>query len=442
MNEIQVSVVLPVYNVAEFLKDCLDSLLVQTMKNIEIICVDDGSTDKSPEIIKEYQKKDPRIHLLQQKNQSAGIARNAGLFQAKGEYVVFLDSDDFFSSELLEKMHEKIQENDCDISICSTYYHNHITKINTPMDQFMEVHQFPTQDFFSGKDVPSLAFTPFAITTWNKMFKRTFLERMGLCFQGVFRMNEACFGICSFLKGERINITSKSLVYHRNGLKTNSTSTWDSYPKDWCTVLLEVKRQLDLLEITEELEISLKKYALSIAIKAIEYTKTFSGQETVYKLIQKEFEEVFEILKEEPHHFPSYQRRLYEEICLCKFEEYYFKKFVAKSKEAEQFKLNWLQETKETILFYGGGSDCIYLLHFFQEKNFKKPVAICDGNPKKIGTKINDIPIVSLNEALSSFQNPYFLITSKRYYLEIHQKLSSEVEASHIFTIDFRHDYQ
>ena len=99
MEEIKVSVVIPVYNVEEFLNNTLSDITGQTLKEIEIICVDDGSTDTSCKIIEEWQKRDSRIQLIKQKNQYAGVARNNGLKQAHGKYVVFWDADDLFERD-------------------------------------------------------------------------------------------------------------------------------------------------------------------------------------------------------------------------------------------------------------------------------------------------------------------------------------------------------
>ena len=104
----KVSVIIPIYNVETYLPQCLDSIINQTLKEIEIICVDDGSTDKSLDILKEYAKKDKRVAIITQKNLHAGVARNAGLSQAKGEYISFLDSDDFCEPEMFEKMYQVI----------------------------------------------------------------------------------------------------------------------------------------------------------------------------------------------------------------------------------------------------------------------------------------------------------------------------------------------
>ena len=122
-NEIRytpkVSVIVPVYNVEPYLKECLNSIIKQTLKEIEIICVDDGSTDNSLEIMKEYAKKDKRFTIITQKNLYAGVARNAGLSVAKGEYLSFLDSDDFFELTMLEKMYKKAIKEKADICVCN-----------------------------------------------------------------------------------------------------------------------------------------------------------------------------------------------------------------------------------------------------------------------------------------------------------------------------------
>ena len=98
---IKVSVILPVYNTEKYLRQCLESIEHQTLKEMEVFCVDDGSSDGSVEIIREYVEKDSRFHLLEQKNAGGGAARNHGMKEAKGEYLMFLDSDDFFEPCLL-----------------------------------------------------------------------------------------------------------------------------------------------------------------------------------------------------------------------------------------------------------------------------------------------------------------------------------------------------
>ena len=101
MNNITVSVIIPVYNTEKYLEECLKSVINQTLKVIEIICIDDGSTDNSPDILKEYSEKDGRIRIYSQTNKGQGAARNRGIDLAKGEYVYFIDSDDFMEINFL-----------------------------------------------------------------------------------------------------------------------------------------------------------------------------------------------------------------------------------------------------------------------------------------------------------------------------------------------------
>ena len=111
----KISVIIPVYNTEKYLHQCLDSVVNQTLKELEIICVDDGSTDSSLEILKEYAQKDNRFTILTQKNLHAGVARNAGLTVAKGEYVHFLDSDDYLYSNVYKKLYNCLVDNNLDL---------------------------------------------------------------------------------------------------------------------------------------------------------------------------------------------------------------------------------------------------------------------------------------------------------------------------------------
>ena len=122
--EPKVSVIIPVYNVEKYLGPCLDSILGQTLNNIEVICVDDGSTDRSLEILREYEKRDARVKVLTQPNTNAGAARNKGIQQARGEYLSFLDSDDHFDPTMLEKCAARMDQDRSDVLVFGAKQHN------------------------------------------------------------------------------------------------------------------------------------------------------------------------------------------------------------------------------------------------------------------------------------------------------------------------------
>lgn len=116
---IKVSIIIPVYNAKDYLDKCINSLINQTLKNIELIFVNDGSTDESGKIIKKYQKKDSRIVYLEKTNGGQSTARNLGLMHAKGEYIVFVDSDDYVDTSMLEILYNKAKEKKMDMVICN-----------------------------------------------------------------------------------------------------------------------------------------------------------------------------------------------------------------------------------------------------------------------------------------------------------------------------------
>ena len=113
----KVSVIIPVYNSAQYLRMCLESIIQQSLTDIEIICIDDGSTDNSSNILNEYALFDRRIKIIKQKNSDPAAARNTGLREATSEYVVFLDSDDWFEQDYLENAYRQIVDTESDICV-------------------------------------------------------------------------------------------------------------------------------------------------------------------------------------------------------------------------------------------------------------------------------------------------------------------------------------
>lgn len=137
---IKISVIIPIYNNDKYIKTCLESILNQTLKDIEIICIDDESTDSSLEILKEYKNKYNNIHLITQKHSKQGAARNKGLEIAKGKYITFVDSDDYLKDDMLEKLYKLSESKNAELTICNIKNTNNDLKLNDRTDRYQKYY--------------------------------------------------------------------------------------------------------------------------------------------------------------------------------------------------------------------------------------------------------------------------------------------------------------
>lgn len=165
----KVSIVVPVYNVEKYLSLCLDSLINQTLKDIEIIVINDGSTDNSLKIIEEYAQKDFRIKVVNQENAGPSKARNEGLKIAVGEYITFVDSDDWVDNDFIEKLYYASKNNDCDISVASI-----IRK--RPISQKYRIHYIEEKIFTTLSEKIQVCKIPVCCYVWCKLYKKEILH--------------------------------------------------------------------------------------------------------------------------------------------------------------------------------------------------------------------------------------------------------------------------
>lgn len=156
-NNIKISVIIPVYNEESYLNQCLDSILAQTLQEIEILCIDDGSTDRSLEILRDYAAKDSRFRVFTQENRYAGTARNVGIKYAEGKYFSFLDADDFFSPVLLERLYQAAEQQGADIVICNSFHYDCLTGHTFKRNERIEEEFLPeNRQAFNRDDVPEV----------------------------------------------------------------------------------------------------------------------------------------------------------------------------------------------------------------------------------------------------------------------------------------------
>ena len=214
--DIKVSVIVPIYNAEAFLRPAMDSILDQKLREIEVICVDDGSTDGSLKIIKEYQKQDSRIRIATQSNAGPGMARNNGLRRARGEYVIFLDADDFIKLEFLSEMYETAKVDDLDIALCDyDLYHNDTAKFRKNVTGEEQGLLAPGK-VTSKNDFPDQIFQMTDGYVWSKLFRRSFLLEKKLTFPEDLRMFEDVYFVMTALSlAERIGKSEGVWIHHR-----------------------------------------------------------------------------------------------------------------------------------------------------------------------------------------------------------------------------------
>lgn len=208
-----VSVILTVYNTEKYLKKCLDSLIKQSLKNIEIICIDDASDDASVAILHEYKKSDKRIQIIEfSTNKGANFARNTALKKVNGEYVVILDADDFYERTFLEKLYLQAKKTQADITFCGfDLYDNETQKIQKILwDINREL--LPKSEIFSLE--PEL-FDLLPSFVWNQMYKYDFIKENNLFFADIKCYTDVYFNKTALLKAKRISYVDEKLVYYR-----------------------------------------------------------------------------------------------------------------------------------------------------------------------------------------------------------------------------------
>ena len=288
-GETAISVIIPTYNVETYIRQCLQSLLDQTFRGFEIICVDDGSEDGTRTVIREYEKADSRIRLIENAHcGKAGVMRNIGLREAKGEFCLFLDSDDYFEPAMLEHSLEKIRADEADICLFDARLYNEATQAYKKLDYVLRKEYFPEHIPFAGKNFPYI----FNITNgcaWTKLFRKSYLERHPeLQFMDLKRSNDLYFVFLALVQAERITVLDEVLVNYRrsaNSLQGHNDTT----PLDWYRAvhaLREKTAELGLL--SPETEQSLKNLVLGISVYNLRSLKTAKAFAEVYAKLKNE----------------------------------------------------------------------------------------------------------------------------------------------------------
>ncbi len=321
-SPIRVSVIIPAYNVEKYIRQCLDSLLVRDEVRSEVIVVDDGSTDRTLEILKEFEEKDDRVKVIEQANAGAGTARNNGMKYATGEYLAFLDADDFYDPEMLRLAYEISWSDRSDVTVWCSDNYIESKRIFTENKSSIRRDLLPEKRPFAGIDVNYDIFRVFIGWPWDKMFRTEFVRKNGLYFQEQRTTNDLLFVFSAVAQAERISTLEAVLSHHRRQ-KSGSLSV--SREKSWGCFYYALTALRDHLKnrgLYERFERDFINYALHFSLWNINSLKGDSYYLLYDKLKQEWFEELGITQKQEGYFYENDAWQTYHIIMKLDPDEY------------------------------------------------------------------------------------------------------------------------
>ncbi|MDE5779813.1 MAG: glycosyltransferase [Lachnospiraceae bacterium] len=306
--EVKVSVIVPIYNGEKYLSQTLECIVNQTLKEIEILCVDDGSTDKTVSIVKKFRDKDARIQLIQKEKSNAGAARNAGMKHAHGKYYLFWDADDLFETEAIEKMYLQAEKDEADICVCNADQYDMVTEQYLAKPQYLREKYLPEHRPCSGREIGKYILYFTSLVPWNKMIRKEYLQQHDISFQNIERANDQFFSCMSLILAERICIVDEVLVHYRVGQQENLTTNFAKTPLCSLYAMLEVKDRLQKEELWENTEIrcAFDNKVLNLILFSLSIQNTTDGYKELYSALKQwGFEKLGVFLHEEDYYFDS-----------------------------------------------------------------------------------------------------------------------------------------
>lgn len=236
--EEKVSIIVPVYNVEKYLERCLDSIINQTFKDIEVIALNNGSTDNSLNILLEYAEKDKRIKVIDNYNLGVSEARNIGIREANGKYIVFVDSDDWIDKNMIEVLHSNIVKNDSDLVMC-TYVREFSNHSKEKVFNLPEINIYTDNEVKSqllrkligpiGSELANPEYLDALGTAWAKMYKTSILKEKNLRFVDLNEIGsgeDTLFNIYVLNELKKVILLNKPMYHYWRGNENSITSRY------------------------------------------------------------------------------------------------------------------------------------------------------------------------------------------------------------------------
>ncbi len=417
----KVSVIVPVYNASPYLRQMLDSVRNQTLNEIEIICVDDGSTDGSYEILCEYAGLDNRIKVLQHLEESKGAAeaRNMGLDAASGEYVSFLDADDFFEPEMLEKAFEKAEGTHAKIVLFDGWVYDSKIGIDYKVPWIMNLSNLPNSDIFSNHDNPGRLFLMNSGSAWNNLYKREWIVSEGIRFFSV-HPDDQVFVSLAYSLADRITVLKERYVHYRKNTENSQVNNNMKNPEAGYEATLVLFHELENRGILDLHRVSLVNLALINASVYLDFMPTEELFDKLFYKLQRVVLPEIEIDRVKDKELLSCELAQKKNWLLSCSPEQYLLNQRARKDTAFSFGYIYSQMKRGSrVALYGAGAYGRWLYGEMSGLGIYKIVGWFDQNAKEIG-----YPIMEPSELISwDFDYILIAILSSQAYQSVYEML-------------------
>ena len=342
----RVSVIVPAHNAEKYLDQCLQSILGQTERDIEVVCVDDGSTDSTPEMLAKAAEADPRVRVITQECAGAGAARNAGLAVAHGEYLSFLDADDFFEPEMFKDAADKLDQTGADIVAYGSWQYDESRQSNRQAKWLLKTENLPDGDCHGRDELKTCLFNTFGNEAWSKLMRASFVREHDLRFQTISRANDMFFTCSALAVAENIAVIDKCYVHYRVGTGTNLQATNDRDPLAFLDACLALDDYLTANGLKDELYQSYCNLLLDGIVYNSDSFKSVDTLSVLADALRTRVEPRFELLKLEGDDRISQDNlQRYRDLMELDTVDYLFKRMKALKSDLEDsyWYMDWLE---------------------------------------------------------------------------------------------------
>ena len=407
-NEILISIIMPVYNAEKYLKEAVDSVLTQDFNEFELICVDDGSEDDSLSILKEYQKKDNRIKVLRNTEEAEGaaVARNLGLSCALGKYVIFLDADDFFESNMLGTVYTHAEETGVDIVIFDAWSYDNESKEVSVVPWTIVKDNIPQKSVFTPDDCKDVIFDLTGGQAWNKLYRRSFIIENGIRFAG--NPDDQFFTFLAFACSESISVVHERFLYYRFNAPRNQSEGYTTKPETGYMATEMLYTELKKRNMYETYKVALANRGLATAITFLNYMSNEVCFEELYNNLKYNYLQRWGCYDIPQEKIDQYRKVFLD--CITKYSAigYLFNEYRWRRREMAGAllgnKLKQLIQKQGKVVVYGAGKRGKQLFSDLFKSEIAEVVLWVDKDYARIGYPIHN------PEELKSTEYDYIVI--------------------------------